>query len=158
MKQLGPLSTTIDREMLTIVGSYLEGMRSPQRGAPRREDRFQSFLEGIFYFTYGLGGDAHFSRALPGERPTGNVVDLLEELRPIMPTNPTHFIPKALPEAKIERVKSRTRLWLRGMANPREIADRIERLRAERGLPWHEGVCPYCEQPLHWRFPLFRPI
>jgi len=151
IRMRGAQSTPTDWAILEIVEKYLDGyVRAPKRGAPRRVDRFASFLEGLFYFSCGLGGRVSINRRTA----SGSVIDLMDELRPLLPPG---LIPKVLPMSLIERVATDTRRRLPGMADP-GMSAAIERLRAgDWRLPCQdEEVCPDCGGPLHWSFPLFR--
>jgi hypothetical protein len=106
LKQRGPLSTPTERGILKIVGEYLdEHARPPKRGAPKRANKFAFFPEDLFHLVYMFGGHVTVNQKTKG----GNVVDLLDELRPVMP----ELIPQELPMPLIERLATQTRARLR---------------------------------------------
>ena len=103
IEQRGALSTPSDQMMLDTVGGYLLNVKAPERR--KRDDKLASFIELLLIMTYALGGSASVNRkAKTGKK--GNVVDLLEELRPLLPCG---FIPKALPIPLIERLTAKAR-------------------------------------------------
>ena len=150
-----------DREMVKAVSKYLEDVRAPKRGARRRGDRFAVSLGRLLTITCGFGGSITFNR----KTGRGNIVDLLNELRPLMPEG---FIPKALPMPTIERLatKARGSMSAPGMVEnmPRVLAElgevlsrhneEVEQERVEDAL-FHERVlaeelghvCPDCGGP-----------
>lgn len=95
-----PLKWLSNREIIMAVGNYIQSENAPQRGAPKRPNRFAAFLEYTLYVACALGGRVSFNR----KTGKGNVVDLLVELRPIMPPR---LIPKALPMPLIERLSTK---------------------------------------------------
>jgi hypothetical protein len=128
-----------------------------RRGAPnldqRSDDRFASFLENLLDLVHGLGGHPSFTKRTM----TGNIVDLLNALRPVMPRD---FIDKGLRrKSLIERLY--TKVNARADSGV-PVADLIELLRGGdlwRALEEQEPMCPDCGQPAHWRkrFPISRP-
>jgi hypothetical protein len=158
IKELGALAKPAHLEFLETVGEFLDDhVRAPRRGAPtraQRADRFVLFLENLLYFADGLGGDVTFNRKT--NPASGNIVDLLTKLRPMMPPG---LIPKDLHDHRnlIERLHTETRV----RADPiLAAADRIELLRGDlwRAMGEQEPTCPNCGQPVHWRmcFPISR--
>jgi hypothetical protein len=82
-------------------------VKAPKRGAPKRADRFAAFLDDVLGYVVVFGGRPIFNRGTTPETATGNVVDLLDVLRPIMPPG---FIPKKgqrIP--RIERLATKAR-------------------------------------------------
>src|SRR5262245_54279100 len=91
IEQRGFLSKPPDFETIKSVRGYLDQVTPPKLGAPKRtNDAVAAFLEALFVVTYAFGGCVSFNR----KTCKGNVVELLEALRNLMPEK---FIPNALP-------------------------------------------------------------
>ncbi len=112
IKRRGTESTATEREILKTVGENLnKHVRAPRPGAPKRADRFVAFLENVLGYVVVFGGRPIFNRGPTHETATGNVVDLLDVLRPIMPPN---FIPKKgqrMPRIERAREQHRYGRW-----------------------------------------------
>jgi hypothetical protein len=161
MRALDARNTRRDREMAEAVGRYLQDVRAPKRGAPKRDDRFADFLDHLLTVTCGFGGSITFNR----KTGKGNVVDLIHELRPLMPEG---VIPNALPMSTIERLAAKARGSMSGpgmvdnvpriLAALREIISKHEKEDEEERVETaliHEQilaeelghVCPECGEP-----------
>ena len=81
---------------------WLEDEKKPRRRSPRRSSRFPEFLECLLYSVRNFAAPPSFNR----KNASGDVIDLLEFLRPLMPPG---LIPNALPLPLIERICTRAR-------------------------------------------------
>ena len=105
IERRGPLSKPFERAMIKEVARFLEQIPPPKRGAPsKRADRLATFLEHVIHLTYGFGGRVTFNRKARKQK--GNIVDLLIELRPLLPPG---LIRAELPMPLIERVCAQAR-------------------------------------------------
>ena len=95
-----------DGIMAREVKAFLQDVKRPRRGAPKRPNMFAVFLPMLLHMICDLGGDISINR----NNGTGNVINLLEFLRPLMPPG---FIPNTLPLAKIERICTQVRARIR---------------------------------------------
>jgi hypothetical protein len=102
MRALEARDALSDRKMAKAVARHLQNVKAPKRGAPKRDDRFADFLEKLIIVACGFGGSITFNR----KTGKGNVVDLVNELRPLMPEG---FIPNVLPKSTIERLAAKAR-------------------------------------------------
>ena len=144
IEQRGYLSTPPDLEMIKSVRGYLDQVTPPKLGAPKGADDFATFLKALFIIIYALGGRVSFNR----KTGKGNVVQLLNEMRPLMPRK---FILNELPLATIERVLAKVRE--QGIASDPATADVVARIlmmcREISQEQEDECVCPDCGQPFH---------
>ena len=156
IKKLGAHAKPAQRAAIKTVEECLDKPVRRRRGAPnldqRADDKFASFLEDLLHFARGLGGHPSFTKRTR----TGNIVDLMNALRPVMPPG---FIAKGLQrQSLIERFVTKTN----ARADPSVPAvDTIELLRGDlwRAMGDQEPMCPDCGQPVHWRkrFPIWWP-
>ena len=125
--------TMPERIIRMLVGDFLdEHVRTPLRGAPNRTGRFASLLWDLLRFVYMFGGRATFNRRTG----RGNVIELMDELRPIMPVG---LMPSELPMPLIERVATKVRGAMADLPDP-FFAQMIAARAAEGPLPLEPGV------------------
>jgi hypothetical protein len=99
IEQRGTSSTPSELAMAEEVRRFLRQVRPAKRGAARREDsdRFATFVLCMVAITYVFGGGVTCNR----KARKGNIVDLLIELRPLLPPG---LIPAGLLMSQIERL------------------------------------------------------